>query len=197
MREEVHHRHGLPDAVAREVDDDVVALGDAQLVGLSDGHRARQQVAVVGDLDHRRGVGERDLEEARHGAVQDAEAVLAPLDLEERPVDEVHRHHIGHETRLGVEDVESELAVRVPGLVREHQVDVVVEIAEVLRRAARQPQVHAVVDRLVAAIERAVDVEHPGIALVHVLRGEAEHVVVEPVRAHGFFPIARNLGDAA
>src|SRR5207249_11782288 len=53
-----------------------------------------------------------------------------------------------------VSDVEMELAVRVPGLVREHQVDVVVEIAEVLRRAAREPQVHAVVDRFVAVIER-------------------------------------------
>ena len=83
-----------PDAVAREVDDDVVALGDALLVELRERHRVRQQVAVVGDLDHRSSRhAERDLEEARHAGVQDAEAVLAPLHLEERLVGEVHGHH--------------------------------------------------------------------------------------------------------
>src|ERR671929_170607 len=45
--------------------------------------------------------------------------------------------------------------------------------------------------------QRAVDVVHPGDALVHVLRGEAEHVVVEPVGAHRLVPVARDLGDAA
>jgi hypothetical protein len=51
---EVHHVDLLPDAVAREVDDDVVALGDALLVELGERHGRRQQVAVVRDLDHRR-----------------------------------------------------------------------------------------------------------------------------------------------
>src|SRR5207244_5698299 len=73
VREQVHHPYALPDAVAGEVDHDVVALGDSQLVQRGDGDWSRQQVAVVGDLNHRRGVGERDLEAARRGAVQDAE----------------------------------------------------------------------------------------------------------------------------
>ena len=49
----------------------------------------------------------------------------------------------------------------------------------------------------IATIERAVDVEHGSVALVHVLRSEAEHVIVEPVRAHGFMPVAGDLVDAA
>src|SRR5206468_2905846 len=76
------------------------------------------------------------------------------------------------------EDVEVQLPVRIPRLVGQHQVDVVVEIAPRPGRAARKPQVHAVVDLLVAPIEAAVEIEHPGVALVHVLRGEAEHVIV-------------------
>src|SRR5439155_20257646 len=49
---------------------------------------------------------------------------------------------------------------------------------------------------LVATIEGAVDVEHPGHALVDVLGGEAEHVIVEPVAAHGLVPVAGDLDDA-
>ncbi len=95
---------------------------------------------------------ERDLEEARHARVQDAEAVLAALHFEERLVGEVHRHLVAEET-VEIEDVHGELAMSIPGLVREHQVDIVFEITERLERPARQPQVHAVVDSLVAAIE--------------------------------------------
>ena len=58
-------------------------------------------------------------------------------------------------------------------------------------------QVDAVVNRLIAAIQRTVEVEHRGVALIHVLGGELEHVVVEPMRTHSFAPVARNLGDAA
>src|SRR5439155_19918179 len=78
---EVYHPDLLPDAVAREVDHNVVALGNAQLVQLGEHHRTRQQVPVVGDLNHRRAVRQRDLEKARHARVEDAEAVLAPLHL--------------------------------------------------------------------------------------------------------------------
>ena len=195
MLEQVHHPDLLPDAVAGKVDDDVVAFGDTLLVQLRDDHRARQQVAVVGDEDHRRAVAQRDLEEPRHGAVQDPETILAPLHLEVRLVGEVHRHHVAEEA-VGLEDVEGELAVGIPGLVCHHEVDVVLEVAPPLGGAARKPEVHAVVELLVAAIEGAVDVEHPGHALVDVLGGEAEHVIVEPVAAHGLVPVAGDLDDA-
>ena len=83
-----------------------------------------------------------------------------------RLVGEVHRHHVAEEA-VEVEDVEGELAVGTPPLVREHQVDVVIEVAPVLRRPARQPQVDVVgiVDLFVAAIAAAVDVEHRGVHL--------------------------------
>ena len=184
------------DAIPREVDDDVVALGDALLVQLRQRHRVREQVPVTGDLDHRRPVAEGELEESRHAGVQDAEAVLAALHLEVGLVGEVHGHAVAEEP-VEFEDVEVQLPVRIPRLVGQHQVDVVVEVAPRLGRAARKPQVHAVVDLLVAPIEAAVEIEHPGVALVHVLRGEAEHVIVEPVRAHRFAPVARDLDEAA
>src|SRR2546430_3533547 len=82
-------------------------------------------------------------------------------------------------------------------LFRSYEVDVVLEVAPRLGGAAGKSQIHAVIEPLVAAIERAVDVEHPGHALVHVLGGEAEHVIVEPVRAHGLVPVARDFVDAA
>jgi len=44
----------------------------------------RQAGCVVRDLDHRRSVESAIFEEARHARVQDAETVLAALDLEER-----------------------------------------------------------------------------------------------------------------
>ena len=197
---EVHEVQLVADLELREVDHDVEAFGDAHLFGLELHHRTRQQVAVVGNEGHRLReagrVGEPELEEPRHGRVQHAEAVLAPLDLEVRLVGEIHRHHVAHEA-VELEDVEVQLPVGVERLVGEHQVHVVIEVAEVLRRAARQPQVDAVVDRLVAAIEAAVDVEHRGVALVHVLRREAEHVIVEPVRAHRLVPVARHFDEAA
>src|SRR6267143_2346763 len=141
-------------------------------------------------------VAQGDLEEARHRAVQDAEPVLAPLDLEVRVVGQVDRDAVAEEP-VGVEDVEPQLAVRVPRLVGEHEVYVVIEVRPRLCAAARQAQVHAVVDRLIAAVQGAVDVEHPSHALVHVLRGEAEHVVVEPVRAHRLVPVARDAVGTA
>ena len=51
--------------------------------------------------------------------------------------------------------------------------------------------------------QAAIDVEHGGITLVHVLGGETEHVIMKPMSAHGLMPIAwalcsaRRLGWAA
>src|SRR5262249_58169863 len=50
---------------------------------------------------------------------------------------------------------------------------------------------------LVASIQGAIDVKHPEVALAHVLRGEAEHMVVEPVTTHGFAPVSGDFRDAA
>ena len=47
-----------------------------------------------------------------------------------RLVGEVHRHRVAEEP-VGLEDIEEQLPVLIPGLVGEHQVDVVVEVAEV------------------------------------------------------------------
>src|SRR3954470_1759705 len=196
MLAQVDHVDALADLVAREVDDDVVALGDALLVELVQHHRVREQVAVFRYLDHRRAVGERDLEEARNRRVQDAEAVLAALDLEVGLVRQVHGHHVTDEP-VEVEDVEEHLAVGVEGLFGEHEIYVVFQVAPVLARARGELEVDAVVDAFVTAIQGAVQVEHSCIALVHVLRGEAEHVIVEPVRRHGLLPVAGELGDAA
>ena len=88
------------------------------------------------------------------------------------------------------------MAIGVPGFVGEHKVHVIIQVAPVFGGSAGQPQVHTVVDRFIAAIEGAVDVGHGGVALVNVLRGEAEHVIVEPVSAHGLPPIAGQFVDA-
>src|SRR6185503_16009960 len=101
--------------VAREVDDDVVALGDALFVELGEDDRRGQQIAVVADLDHRRSITQCELEEPRDAGIEDPEAVLARLDLAERLVTEVDGHRVADET-VEVEDVEIELAVAIPGL---------------------------------------------------------------------------------
>src|SRR5436309_2391849 len=81
MFSQVHHLDPLSDAVAGEVDDDVITLCNSLLVQLSEGHRSRQQVAIIGNLDHGRAVAQRDLEEAGNRGVEDAEAILPALDL--------------------------------------------------------------------------------------------------------------------
>src|SRR4029077_2358471 len=115
--------------------------------------------------------------------------------LEIRTVDEVHRHHVAQEP-VEVENIKEELAVLVPGLVCQHEVHVIVQIAGVIRSPAGQAQVYSVIDSLIAAIQSTVDIEHSGNAFVDVLRREAEHMIVKPVGAHGFMPIARNFPDA-
>ena len=196
MLGKIHHPDLVPDAIAREVDDDVVPFGDAQLVQFCQRHRIGQQIAIVGNLDHRRGITQRDREEARDSGVEQAEAVLASLHLEEGLVGAVDHDRVAQKA-VRLEDVERQLSRRIPGLVRQREVDVVVEVAPRLGRATRQSEIDAVVDRLVATILCAVQVHRRGQTLVHALGGEAEHVVVEPVAAHCLVPVARNLDDAA
>ncbi|MEY3038247.1 MAG: CDP-diacylglycerol--glycerol-3-phosphate 3-phosphatidyltransferase, partial [Pseudomonadota bacterium] len=76
-------------------------------------------------------------------------------------------------------------------------VDVVVSITPIERGAARQTQVHAIVQCLVAAVDRAVNVHRASPALVNVRRGEIVRVVMEPERAHGLAPVAFHPRNAA
>src|SRR5207302_8859125 len=110
-------------------------------------------------------ISQRDLVEPRDGGVDDAEAIFAALHLEVGFVEAVDHDRVAQEA-IGLEDVECELAMGVPGLVRDHEVDVVIEISPRLGCATRQSEVDAVVDRLVATILGAVEVLHPGQALV-------------------------------
>ncbi|MNZ49124.1 hypothetical protein D3C78_668840 [compost metagenome] len=88
------------------------------------------------------------------------------------------------------------MAALVPGFVGNGQVNVIVAITPCQCRAAGQAQVDAVFDGLVTAIQGAVVVHHRRIAFVDVVGGEIEHVIVEPVGAHGLAPVTADL-DAA
>src|SRR6185437_7480909 len=175
---------------------DVIPFCDALLIKLSQLNWRRQQVAVIGNLEERHGmpigVSNRDLEEARYAGVQDAEAILAALHLEVRVVSQVHGHYIAQEP-VKLENVHEQLAGAVECFFSQHQVNVIFQVAPALGSAGGQAEVDAVIDAFVTAIKGAVNVEHGSIALVHVLRSEREHVIVEPVRGHGFMPVARDL----
>ena len=206
--EQVDHVDALARLELGEVDHDVPALGDRlhrqhatiRALGAVEGHRVLHDVAVVGDeVEHDRLAvlaHQPKLVVARDAAVEDAEAVAAGAHVHVRRVLPVDRHDVAEEA-VRLELVEPQLAVGVPGLVRDDEVDVVVAVAPVEGRAARQAQVHAVVDRLVAAIDGAVDVHQRRVALVDVLRREIEHVVVEPQRARRLAPVAAHARDAA
>ncbi|MNZ59250.1 hypothetical protein D3C78_772810 [compost metagenome] len=152
--------------------------------------RARKLATITIDLTHH-----RQLEVARNRSVENAETVAAGTYVQEGLVLPVGQHLVTEKT-IGVEGVEPQLAGLVPGLVGDRQVDVIVAVPPPQARTAGQAQVDPVFDRLVATIHGAVVVHHRRIALVDVLRGEIEHVVVEPVGAHGFAPVATDL-DAA
>ena len=93
LLQDVDEVQSVADAEPREVDDDVVALGDALLVELGQQDRVDHQVAVVGDEleGHRRPgrTGDGKLEEARHAGIEDAEAVLPRQHLHERRISEI------------------------------------------------------------------------------------------------------------
>ncbi|MNV40266.1 hypothetical protein D3C71_1318670 [compost metagenome] len=145
---------------------------------------------VAGDFTH-----QCNPEVARHRAVENAESIAARPHFQARLVLPVDQDLVA-EKAVGVERVEPQLTIAVPGLVGHHQVHIVVAVTPRQRRTAGQAQVDAVFQRFVATVEGAVVVHHHRVALVDVLRGEIEHVVVEPVGAHGFAPVATDL-DAA
>ncbi|MCY1266783.1 hypothetical protein D9M71_202480 [compost metagenome] len=173
---------------------DVAVVGDHverhPLIRHVGARRTSELAAIAGNFTHH-----GDFEIARYRAVQQAETVAARADLEcglVLPVDQ----DLVTEEAVGIERVEPQLAVGIPGLVGYHQVDVVVAVAPGQCRTTGEAQVDAVVERLVAAVYGAVVVHHHGVALVDVRRREIQHVVVEPVGTHGFPPVAADL-DAA
>src|SRR6185312_11201431 len=101
---QVHHPDFVSNVVAGEVNDDVITFGDTLLVKLGQNDRARQQVTVIGDLDHGGSIAQRDLKEARDAGVQNAEAILAALHFEIRLESQVHGHYVAQEA-IEVEDV--------------------------------------------------------------------------------------------
>src|ERR1041385_2112413 len=131
MFAEVDHPDFVPNAVAGEVNYDVIPLCDALLIKLGERNGAGEQVAVIGNLDHGRTIAQRDLEEAGNAGIQDAEAVLATLDFEVRLVGQVHRHYVTEEP-VEVKDVEEQLSALVERLVGQHQVHVVIQVAPAL-----------------------------------------------------------------
>ncbi|MCY1421455.1 hypothetical protein D9M71_371120 [compost metagenome] len=173
---------------------DVAVVGDHverhPVVGHPGALRATKFTAIAAHFaDH------GDLHVARHRAIEDAQAIAACTHVKVgfvQPVD----HHLVADEAVDIERVEPQLAALVPGLVGKGQVDVIVTVAPRQCRTAGQAQVDAVFQGLVAAVQGTVVVHHRRVALVDVVGGEIEHVIVEPVGAHGFAPVTADL-DAA
>ena len=139
---------------------------------------------------------QRELPVTGETRAENPEAVLPRSDVQERGVPEVDEHPIAQHAVL-LERVVPELPFVVPALVTDDEVDVVVPVSPRERRAAGESEVDAVIDRLVAAIDRAVVVHHRGHALEDVVRGEVEHVIVEPVAAGHLAPVTAHVHDPA
>ena len=207
----VHEVELRPHGILAEVDDDVEALSNRLRwqvfrLGVREGNGMLHDVAVVGDHVERHAHAlvrhDRDLEVARDRAIEQAQAILARPHVHIGFPGPVDRHLVAEETVL-VEDVEGELPLGVPGLVRDQKVHVIVAVAPVEARAARQAEIGVRGIRVVAletfapTVHRAVIVHHRGVALVHVLGRVIDHVIVEPVRALGLAPVAADLDHAA
>src|SRR5262249_30078407 len=105
----IHQVQPVADAEVREVNDDVVALGDALLIELSERDRVHHQVAVVGnELEGHGtagGTGNGKLPEPGHGGGQDAEAVFPRQHFHVRRIGKVDQRHVTNHA-VGGEDVE-------------------------------------------------------------------------------------------
>ena len=83
------------DVVSREVDHNVIPLGNSLLVELrSASQDAGSRLPSLAIWVNFRAIAQADLEEARDAGVEDAETILAPLDFEIRLVGKVHGHHV-------------------------------------------------------------------------------------------------------
>ena len=164
LRALVLERDLLAGLVLREVDDDLVALGHADL-HVRAGLRRRHQAAVRADHGERLAGVERQVVRARDRRVEDAEAVLARLDVHPRPRHAVDEDDVAVDPVLVVV-VDDEVAVLLEHRVLEDQRLVVVTVR----------------DRQGALGVRVQDVLR-GEAHVGVVRGDVDAVVVVPERA--------------
>ena len=221
--QEVHHVELGALRELAEVDDDVKALGNCLHRKLARVQTSRtihmdrvgHDVAVVGDQveghpvvgDSRTGrawhlasgslhlLHEGELEVACHRAVQQAEAVLARAHIHVRVVAPVGQDKVAQEAVV-LEGVVPQLAIIVPGLTGDQQIHIIIPVAPVQAAATGKAQVDPIVQGLVASVKGRVVVHHCRVALVDVLGGEIEHVVVEPVGAHGLAEVAGDIDDA-
>src|SRR6185436_3272578 len=90
-----------------------------------------------------------------------------------------------------------QLAVRLHGRIADRQIDIEVDVSPRKAISAGQPQVDIVSVRLIASpIRSAVIIAHRENALVHILGGEEEAMVVKPKRALKLAKISGNRNDA-
>ena len=164
VRAAVLERDLLARLVLREVDDDLVALGHPDL-DVGAGLRRRHQAAVGADHDERLAGVEREVVRARDRRVEDAEAVLARLDLHPRPRHPVDQDDVAVDPVLVVV-VDDEIAAVLEHRVLEDQRHVVLTVRD--RQGALGVGVHDVLR---------------GEAHVGVVRRDVDAVVVVPERA--------------
>src|SRR5262249_13189175 len=171
----------------REVNDYVRALSHAEPDAL-DLDRLRQEVAVTGGLPELvmgvevAQIGQEELIEARRPTVEPAEAVSARTDVQYGLDLAVHQELVAEDT-VQVEKIEEQQpGPRIEALVGEHHGDI--ELGE-----AREMEASGLVPR----VELVKEEVEPGQALVDVLSGEVDTVIVIPEGAHGFVDVAGGL----
>src|SRR3954451_9068205 len=128
LQRQVPQDHLLTDAVLREVDHDAVALrlADPELRRLLG---TRIEPAVARHERERLSRAQREAVGTGGGGVEDAEQVLAPLDLEERRRLAVDENDVPHQGLLPVVE-EEQLAVGVEDLVLDHERNLVAALGQ-------------------------------------------------------------------
>src|SRR5262245_51737659 len=201
----VHQPDLAADRERGEVDDHVVPFRDTLHIQRPPGkqgigNRVHHQVSVIGnELERHRIpvlISEAELVEPRHAGIENSEAVFPRQYVHVRSVDHVDQRYVAQEP-IGVEDIEGALSVLKGGEIGHDEVDVEIGVAVIEQFSAGQPQIDPVDELLVAAVRATVVVDHHQVALVDVLRGEEEAVIVGPHRALDLAEIARYLLEAA
>ncbi len=112
LLQQIHQGDLVADLEAGEIHDDVVALRRALLIQPRQGDRMDREVPVVGNELERDEVAvlvcQTQLNEPRHGAIDEAESILSRQDLHVRLPGVVDSQQIAHEP-VGGEDVEIDI----------------------------------------------------------------------------------------
>ncbi len=128
----------------------------------------------------------------RNRTIQQTEAIFTSTNIQRWLEQPVGGHHVAEET-IQIEDVEPQLTFLIPGFISNYQVYVIVTVTPASGGTRREAQVNAVIDCFVTTILTTVVVHHRRVAFVDVLRGEIEHMVMEPMRAHDFTVITTDI----